>query len=77
MQGADQAQSAAATWNTVTQALALLGNPVFGGWSDTVGRRPVIVLAVLTNLLPGLVFWGTLHQTSWSPIWYNVSVGNL
>ena len=71
--GADQAQSAAASWNVVQRLLSLVCNASIGSWSDAQGRRRVIMLALGLACVPPTVLVWTVQQNKVAPFWYNVS----
>jgi len=58
----------------------LLVNPVLGRWSDTKGRRPVLLAALLLQWLPAAVFWWLQRHPNMHPAWYyaaNAATGSV
>ena len=71
--GSQDAQRAAALANSAGSLLLLLCNPVVGRYSDTAGRRPVLLLALFLQCLPAAVFWYLQRQPHWHPtVYYTV-----
>ena len=69
-EGSEKAQRMAAWSTLVTNALALLWNPVLGAWSDRHGRKPVLLLGYAFNWLSSAVFVILLLNPRMSPFGY-------
>ena len=65
--GSHDAQRAAAWSNGVSCLCLVLSNPVWGRHSDSAGRRPVLLLSLVLQCLPALVFWMLQRQLHWHP----------
>lgn len=71
-EGTDDAQ-AALSWSLVGLCIfSLLLNPTVGKLSDQ-GRRPVMMLCIVLNCVPTLVFLITLLCRNMNPAWYYFS----
>lgn len=68
--GADQAQFSATMSNLAMSVLSLLCNPVLGSWSDSHGRKPVLLLSLSACVVPAIVLVGMLHNPSMPPVYY-------
>ena len=69
-QGTDDAQETASWSNLAVSLNALLLNPVLGTYSDSHGRRPVIMASVFALLLPSFALLAIMTMQTLHPIWY-------
>lgn len=70
--GSEEAQEMATISNFCSNILTLFFNPVLGSKSDSMGRRPVILLSLFLSLLPSLSFLALVKIPTMSPIFYYV-----
>jgi MFS family permease len=70
--GADDAQDIAVWANLFFSALAAVGNPVIGSYSDNHrdGRRAVMLLCLALATLPSLVLMMLIQFKKMNPYWY-------